>query len=161
MQPVRIRRRYLGPAAVAIAAVLAAQPAVAAKGGCNTPKTHYRTTETSATTTSTEYVLLPKSRIVFRQRGDEPGCVVVRLSALPRADYIMEVRPVIDGSKTATPASIQFEYDSPGYLSPRSFGFVFPKVAPGRHVLKFEWRTVSAPSHEARMYGRTITVQHQ
>ena len=155
------RLSILAAAAIATALAVSAAPAQAAMGVCQTTKTHYRTTTEGAMTTSTTFVELPKSRAVFRQGGKKAGCVIVRLSAVPRDDYIMTVRAVMDEAKVARPDYVELEYESPGYLSPRGFEFVFPKVSPGRHVVRIEWHTNTSPSDESRMYRRTVTVEHR
>lgn len=145
-------------AGLAIAA-LAAAPALAAKGNCKTPKTAFHTEYDGTTTTSTEWVKVPRTAVTFKQGGEKASCVVVRFSVLPDADYIVLVRPVIDGQLMATPHEVQLEYLSPGYSSTRSFEFVFPKVKPGSHVLRIEWRTPGGDPVD--FYRRTVTVQHR
>lgn len=157
----RARRVWIGLAIAASAIALAVEPAAAASGVCKTTKTHFKVTKEGATTTSTTYSELPRSRIRFTQGGKNKGCVIVRLSALPRADYIMEVRAVLDETKLGKPDSVELEYDSPGYLSPRGFEFVFTNVAPGKHQAWIEWRTLTSSSNISQMYRRTVTLQHR
>jgi hypothetical protein len=157
---IRIPAVLVAAAAVAFAA-MPVPPAHAAKGVCQTTKTHYRTTTEGATTTSTTYVKMPRTRLTFKQGGNKKGCAIVRLSAVPRADYIMAVRAVLDGTKIGTPGEIELEYDSPGYLSPRGFEFVFRGVQPGKHTVWIEWRTYTTPADESRVYERTVTVMHR
>jgi len=135
------------------------ETAIGARGHCAVNKVAYRTETDGATTTSTDWVVVPKTLVKFTQGGSKPGCVVVHISALPRSTYIMRIRAVLDGTIVGTPPETQFEYDSAGYLSVRSFEFVFTKVPPGKHAVRIEW--VAHPGFTNWMYERTVTVQHR
>jgi hypothetical protein len=146
---------------LAFAALLSvgASDAFAAKGKCSTPKTAYRTETDVVATTSTSFVPVPKTGVSFKQGGNKASCVVVRFSVLPDADYIVYIRPVIDSTILATPTNVQLEYNSPSYLSTRSFEFVFPEIEPGKHVLRMEWVTYGG--QQVQFFRRTVTVQHR
>ena len=135
--------------------------AMAVKGKCETPKTAYRTTSDKAETDTIEWTDLPKSKIVFRQGGKKPGCVIVRVSAMPDAGYIIAIRAVIDGTIIAEPGGVQLDYQSADYLSPRGFEFIFPEIAPGKHALKIEWSNYAEEFAEAYLYKRSIVLHHR
>jgi hypothetical protein len=149
----------LAPALLLATLLCTAGEVLAAKGNCNTPKTAFRTETDGVTTTATTWVTVPKSVVSFTQGGNNPSCVVVRFSVLPRANYLVYIRPLIDGTILATPDNVQLEYKSPGYLSTRAFEFVFPKIAPGNHVLRMQW--ITPDGQQTWFYRRTITVQHR
>ncbi len=135
--------------------------ASAVKGKCQTPKTAFRTTGDKAETNADKWVDLPKSKISFVQGGKKPGCVIVRFSAMPHTSHIIGIRVVLDGRATAEPGNIDLDYKSDGYISPRGFEFVFPKVPPGKHHVKIQWANWAGEHATAHLYQRTITVQHR
>lgn len=141
------------------ASAFVATDASAAQGNCVLNKAAYRTEKDGVTSPSTEWVVMSKTAVKFTQGGPGRSCVIVRFSGLPRATYIMRIRAVLDGEVIATPPEVQFEYDSPGYLSVRAFEFVFPKVKPGKHIVRIEW--VAHPGFPNTVYRRTVTVQHR
>lgn len=144
---------------VLCASAFVTSDASAAKGNCVLNKAAYRTETDSVTSTATEWTVMSKTAVKFTQGGSERSCVVVRFSGLPNATYIMSVRAVLDGKVIATPPEVQLEYDSPDYLSARAFEFVFPKVKPGKHTARIEWKAY--PGFSNSMYRRTVTVQHR
>lgn len=135
-------------------------------GSCSPQKIRYKTSSESVTTSQTGWTNVPYAGIAFTQGGSEPSCVIVRFSAMAAAEYPrwIGLRVAIDGNKIgppeiASPGEIQFE----GYTelsAARSFDFVFPAVAPGKHTIHVQWKYQN-PLGIVWMHERTTIIQFQ
>lgn len=98
----------------------------------------------NTSTMSTSFVNVDDAAVTFKQGGTAPNCVLVSFSgaAASKPSTTMFVRATIDGHTVASPAQLQFFYNSTSgtlYFESRAGNFVFPSVAPGRHRIRMQF----------------------
>jgi hypothetical protein len=99
----------------------------------------------SAGTSSQTFQDFSEAQLVFVQGGAGPSCVVVRFSAEAGASLspnAVVVRARLDSVTSAVPDGVVFGV-SEDYQVARSYEFIFPNVAPGRHVVKMQFRSAN------------------
>jgi hypothetical protein len=99
----------------------------------------------SGSTTSQIFQNLSEAQLVFVQGGAGPSCVVVRFSAEAGASpspAAVVVRALLDSVTSAVPDGVTFGvFEEPP--AARSYEFIFLNVAPGRHVVKMQFRSTN------------------
>jgi hypothetical protein len=119
-------------------------------------------------TSSQFFQEIPDNGLIFTQGGSSSGCVVIHYSAdvfsSDTPDNAMIVRPLLDGATLAAPAQVVFTADDDEdldglFFRSQAFQFIFPTVAPGRHRVVMQWRSVGGTV--INMHSRTMTVTHQ
>jgi len=152
-----------------LAAFVWEHPASAAKvhtGACTTSKSRFKTSKTIEETAALSFETIPGTTIEFRQSGNKAKCVRVEFSvvAYVRNSAKMEVRARLDGNAVAKPGIVQLsgdddENNADGAARARAFLFVFPKVKPGKHTVRIEWR--STVQTFINIERRTTVVHHR
>ena len=106
---------------------------------------------------SSDYADLPQGKISFRQGGRQASCVVVRFSTAANGHGgNLLVRALLDGAETGLPFEmIVSDFRDIGPAA-RRFTFVFPSVAPGRHVLTIQHRVINAPMAETNAHNTIV-----
>jgi hypothetical protein len=101
-------------------------------------------------TLSTTFVDIPETTFSFIQGGSVASCVIVRFSAEAFAkDNGVLVRPLLNVATTALPSHVTFAGMEciPTVGCPtrsHSFEFVFPRVNPGKHLLRMQFKAAFA-----------------
>ena len=129
-------------------------------GSCSPSRIRFKTSDVSVSTTSTLFQVVPDTRVKFRQHGTNASCVIVHYSAMAYAvdPRWIRMRVVLDHAFIAEPGLIQF--DGSAVLSKvRSFDFVFPSVAPGKHDIAVHWESFNGGV--VFMHKRTTLVQYR
>lgn len=162
-KPVRFRSIAIGGlllagAAIAAATGTAAQEA-AVKGRCVTSATKFMTSATAHFTAPAQFTTVPDTQVAFRQKPSR-SCVIVRFSAdvFAQSNRVMLIRAVLDGTTFAEPGTVTFTAGTPSVSEARSFEFVFPNVARGKHEIYLEWRSLSGD--DILLGSRTVTVAY-
>ena len=131
-----------------VAALGAASTAAApTTGTCSPTRVKYLASDqTLFRTESTTYVKLPQGSVTFTQGGTTASCVIVTLSAQPNAVSIdgqepapMRVRVLLDNIP-GLPSFVAFSDGSDAANQVRSFDFIFPGVAPGKHTVRLQFK---------------------
>jgi hypothetical protein len=114
----------------------------------------------TTSTTSLTYLNVPESLVSFRQGGASASCVVVRFSAQAAAgtNGSLYIRAYLDDSTTAAPQELIYYNAGEPFFGVRSYDFIFPSVAPGRHSLRMQFR--SASGTWVGVYFHTTIVQY-
>jgi hypothetical protein len=130
-------------------------------GSCSPRKIRYKTSDVSADTSSAAFSAVPQVGVKFTQGGAAPSCVLVRYSAMASATAPkwIPLRVVLDGNTIALPGEIQYEGYTQDISLARSFDFIFPRVKPGLHAVRVEWRSFNGGI--VYMHKRTIVVHHR
>ena len=149
--------RAIAGAAFAVASgpALSADPTV---GTCAPTAVKYVASDALAfKTISSSYVDLPQARVVFRQGGKQPSCVLVRFSAAAKASDFsnMGFRALLDSTE-ALPFEGQISDGVDVAPSARRFTFVFPNVSPGVHTIQIQHEATSPHSAVAMNAHNTI-----
>jgi GTPase SAR1 family protein len=145
----------------AIAASLFLVGPAAAGKSCVAGKIRHRTASDTVSTDTDTLKNVPDTRIRFTQGGNGNGCVVVRFSGVASASdpNWIALRVVMDGNVIGEPGQVQFEGSTFVIARARSFEFVFPNVAPGKHTIVVQWNAfLNAPAY---MSDRTTVVQYR
>ena len=116
-----------------------------------------------SSTTSTTFIDIPEATLQFVQGGTAPSCVIVRFSGESSSnENALTVRPMLDVNTKALPTEVAFGgLDcSPGGCTTRAqaFEFVFPRVAPGTHLLRMQYSAAFPPPKQPAYLGRHNTV---
>jgi hypothetical protein len=113
---------------------------------CSPTKVRILTSQAISTTTSTSYADVAEATLNFTQGGSSPTCVIVRFSAQASSkEDGVTVRPLLDVSTKALPPEVALAgmecIPTVGCTSRSySFEFVFPRVAPGNHLLRMQYK---------------------
>jgi hypothetical protein len=117
-------------------------------------------------TKSTTYVDIPEATVSFKQGGTVASCVIVRFSAAAssNADGVT-IRPLLDVSTTALPVEIPLAgmecIPTVGCTTrSHSFEFVFPHVAPGKHLLRMQFEAAFGNGSGVFVGPHNTVVQH-
>ena len=96
---------------------------------------------------SQTFTNVPHTSVTFTQGGAVPTCVIVRFSAQVGASNgtNMHVRAVLDGATLALPPEVRFAFTADTSAA-RSYEFIFPSVAPGKHVLRMQYQSSNGSS---------------
>lgn len=113
---------------------------------CSPTKMKILTSQAISTTTSKTYADVTEATLNFTQGGATATCVIVRFSAqaFSKEDGVT-VRPLLDVSTKALPPEVALAgmecIPTVGCTSRSySFEFVFPRVAPGNHLLRMQFK---------------------
>ena len=111
-----------------------------------------------ADTTSTTFVNLGQTRVIFTQAT--AGCVIVRFSAEAgnTGAGVMLVRAILDGVDVALPSQVSFAFND-NFGTARSYEFIFPNVAPGSHSVRMQFHSGDGPT--VFVNNRTTTVLYK
>jgi hypothetical protein len=156
-------KTFISLAAIMLLTAGAAQANVF--GRCAPNKTTYLASDTGVSTTSTTYVDVSNGTVRFLQGGTGPSCVVVEFSAATAVmNNVLYVRALILDIGAGTPTEAIYGGDAfeDGNLhyGAHAMAFVFPNVAPGRHFVQMQMRTVNN-QYGAEIQHHTIIVMHQ
>jgi hypothetical protein len=156
----------VGLAALLLLLTLSAGGAVAdqKRGKCTVGKAAYNISTDQFTSTSNSPVTWPNTTVRFKQ--GKRGCVVVHFNAAVFADDLSIIaRAVLDGTAIASPTGVFLtsnddeDLDGNGQRT-HGFSFVFPDVAPGKHVLKMQWAVGTAPG-TIKVFRSSVVVHHR
>lgn len=152
--------RFASASLCGLLAVLTPFAASAATtGACSSPpKTKYIVSTLVDQTDSSTYVNIPEAQLGFVQGGATASCVIVRFSAEVFAAGFLRLRAFLDGTTAAFPIEVEFAVGDQVGPSARSFEFVFPKVAPGNHVLRMQYRSSGGI---VTMWDHSTVLQYQ
>jgi hypothetical protein len=142
-------------------------PQAVATNTCNTPRLSFASSDNIfASTTSTTFVDVPDMVVRFTIPGNTATCIVVPYTATvwTGKDELIYIRAQLDGAVTGFPAEVQFEGDSDEdgdgkWARAHAFSFVFPKVTPGAHTLRIQWRSFFGGT--VSTHWRTVVVHHR
>lgn len=127
-------------AALFVAGALMPAPAAAATTvNCSPTKVKATISDAFRSTTSTTFVRLTEAGGRFIQGGSKASCVMVRFEGYVATDVdnVISISATIDGMPIG---ERQLAYASAVY-QPRAWTFIVPSVAPGLHVIRFDFRT--------------------
>jgi hypothetical protein len=96
----------------------------------------------NSTTTSQTFVNIPETAIIFTQGGTSPSCVIVRFSAetFAAGNNAVNIRAYLGANVTVLPDEARYS-GGDSVVGTHLFEFVFPSVAPGRHILQMQFRS--------------------
>ena len=116
-------------------------PAAAVAGvvKCSPTQVKAVTSDTFRSTTSMSFVRLTETGGKFIQGGSRASCVMVRFEGYVATDVdnVITISATIDGKPIG---ERQLAYAAVVY-QPRAWTFIVPSVAPGEHVIRFNFRT--------------------
>lgn len=133
-----------GGAALLLAVLTpAAAPAATTTVTCTPTKVKIVTSDLSSFTASKTFVHISEAALSFTQGGASASCVIVRFSAMTFAfDSTVIIRAYLDNTTTvALPAAVQYSHNDVGAAGAHSFEFVFPRVAPGNHIVHMQFKS--------------------
>jgi hypothetical protein len=154
-------------AILAVAAFFQAAPAEATSWTINCRPNQTKVVTSTlipfSSTTSTTFVDIPEATVQFVVGGTTPSCVIVRFSGESSSnENASTIRPLLDVNTKALPAEVAFGgLDcSNGACTTRAhaFEFVFPRVAPGTHLLRMQYEAAFPPPKQPVYIGRHNTV---
>lgn len=114
----------------------------------------------NSTTTSTTFVNIPEATVTFTQGGAHASCVIVRFSAVAMggSDNIF-VRAFLDQTTAAIPDDVRYTRSQSFTSEAHSFEFIFPRVAPGSHAIRMQFRAESSGGGGVTVDRHTTVVQ--
>lgn len=139
-------------AALLLTPVFGGDAALAAntKLACAPTKSKAAFSDSYRNTTSVTFVPLAETGGNFVQKGSKPGCVMVRFDgyvATSAANTVFVISATIDG-ETIFPAELQLTAGP--FFEPRAWTYLIPNVAPGKHRIRFQFRSNN---------GNTVTIE--
>jgi hypothetical protein len=164
--------RQIGPllccGLLAVALMSASTPATAKPKTVNCSPTTLKILSSTlfTNTLSTNYVDISEATLSFRQGGASASCVILRFSAEVSAkDNAVTVRPLMDVDKKAFPPEVAFggmECIPTVGCTTRShaFEFVFPKVTPGTHLVRMQFKAAFVTEFPAFIGNHNLVVQY-
>ncbi len=134
----RVSLALLG--ALSLGLITSPAAAAATKVTCRPTQVTATVSETFRNTTSTTFVPLAEAGGRFVQGGSEPSCVMVRFEGYVATtnNAVLTISASID-DETIAPDQVQL-LGIPLY-EPRAWTFIIPRVAPGKHRIKFVFRS--------------------
>ena len=117
--------------------------AAAPTATCNPTTIRAVMSEVENATESHTFVPMKEGAITFVQGGTVPACVIVQFLVEMESTCQMLVRPVLDDTVMAFPPEVAL---SPpwGEIGARTYTFVYPNVAPGRHVMRMQFHVLNS-----------------
>ena len=108
-----------------------------------------------------DYSNIAESTIPFTQGGTAPSCAIVRFSAEASTESSrLTLRALLDGQTVAQPGPVYLQSGDAFFAADRSFIFVFPKVAPGKHTLVMQMSTTT-DENTVSIFSHTTTLAHR
>ncbi len=109
-------------------------------------------------TNSTAFINVPEAGVSFVQGGPQPSCVLVQFSAhaFAAAGNSLMLRALLDGTTPALPRFVQFSSDDPGLYRTSTVTFVFPRVTPGRHTVRLQFRSSDGTRVEIGVHNTIV-----
>lgn len=110
---------------------------------------------------ATEYRNLPEVTVIFTQGGTSPSCVIAVFSAeaFSPANVSILIRAVMDDVTQGLPNEVRLVGDSPIHYTTHTMTFIFPRVEPGRHVMRIQYLR-SDVTDEPEIGVRNLLVHH-
>ena len=132
-------------------------------GACTPTRVNYSASSIDGSSNnSTTYANIPEASVTFSiGAGNAPSCVIVRFSAVTRANGTsnLELRALLNNTPNALPVNVTYATGA-ATAETHLFEFIFHNVVAGSHTVKMQFRKGSSAGGSVFVDRHNLVVQH-